>query len=164
MQHDEESVNFINIDELQQKMSDEEWLDDTYETIDYKPKNKKMKLRKRVRRKIQSDPSTRRTNVFQSPIKQEKSDHASKVEGVKNKDKFSTLGEYIAYKLRSLENTQTINNVQQIITTILWQAEYGIYDDNNAVRNFFFSFPENSKNDIQFLIPEEIVYDAENYE
>lgn len=50
------------------------------------------------------------------------------------KDEYSVFGEYIGNKLRKFKNPRTIGNLQQLITTILWQAEYGMYDNAEAVK------------------------------
>ncbi|XP_026763761.1 uncharacterized protein LOC113522281 isoform X1 [Galleria mellonella] len=108
--------------------SDEEWLeDDHYQT--YQPKRKKVAYRK-IKREIQTPP--RRTRETYRPVKYEKSPVIADITSYR--DEYSVFGEYVANKLRKFKVPRTRGNLQQLITTILWQAEYGTYDSANAVK------------------------------
>lgn len=111
--------------------SDEEWLEeDPYQITHietYEPKRKKMKYRK-IKREVASPtglpgfyvaPKAEKTVIFDDSHK---------------KDEYSIFGEYVANKLRKFKSPRTRGNLQQLITTILWQAEYGLYDDAEAVK------------------------------
>ncbi|XP_046972186.1 uncharacterized protein LOC124538950 isoform X2 [Vanessa cardui] len=114
--------------------SDEEWLnDELYETIEtYEPKRKRMKYRT-IKREVQTPPPSvpkyvvRNTNSYKKPER-------ILIDGGQRKDEYSVFGEYVANKLRKLKNNQARGNVQQLITTILWQSEYGLYDSMDTVK------------------------------
>ncbi|XP_026500181.1 uncharacterized protein LOC113403799 isoform X2 [Vanessa tameamea] len=114
--------------------SDEEWLnDELYETIEtYEPKRKRMKYRT-IKREVQTPPPSvpkyvvRNTNSYKKPER-------IIIDGGQRKDEYSVFGEYVANKLRKLKNNQARGNVQQLITTILWQSEYGLYDSMDTVK------------------------------
>ncbi|XP_050354569.1 uncharacterized protein LOC126776276 isoform X2 [Nymphalis io] len=114
--------------------SDEEWLnDELYETIEsYEPKRKRTKYRT-IKREVQTPPPNvpkyvvRNTNTYKKPER-------IIIDGSQRKDEYSVFGEYVANKLRKLKNSQARGNVQQLITTILWQSEYGLYDNMDTVK------------------------------
>lgn len=110
---------------------DEEWLEELYDKIDYQPKA--LKIKRRIKREVESD--TDYYTEANTPLKPE---HEPET-----KDECSAFGEYIATKLRKLKTARTRGNIQQIITTVLWQAEYGVYDNADTVRNLIFSFSPN---------------------
>ncbi|KAL0868300.1 hypothetical protein ABMA27_007828 [Loxostege sticticalis] len=137
--------------------SDEEWLEDPYANIDtYEPK------RKRVYRKIKREPQSppRRLSTYTpQTVKYDKTpilvDHPI------SRDEYTVFGEYVANKLRKFKGPRTRGNLQQLITTILWQAEYGAYDNAEAVKRvlmFTVQEPEQS-NDVETHIvqSEEVV-------
>ncbi|XP_059051049.1 uncharacterized protein LOC131845911 isoform X1 [Achroia grisella] len=107
--------------------SDEEWLvDDQYQTT-YTPTSKKVLYRK-IKREVQTPPRrlpSRPVNYEKSPVV---------IENTIYRDECSVFGEYVANKLRKLKVSRTRSNLQQLITTILWQAEYGTYDNANTVK------------------------------
>lgn len=113
--------------------SDEEWLnDEIYETVEtYEPKRKKLKY-KQIKREVETPPKLS-NYVVRSPVKYQKPERII-IDSSPKKDEYSVFGEYIANKLRKFKGSQTRGNVQQLITTILWQAEYGIYDNMDTVR------------------------------
>lgn len=112
--------------------TDEEWLeDDPYQITHietYEPKRKKMKYRK-IKREVASP--TGLPGFYVAP-KAEKT-HVI-YEDSQKKDEYSVFGEYVANKLRKFKTPRTRGNLQQLITTILWQAEYGLYDNAEAVK------------------------------
>lgn len=115
------------------QQSDEDWLvDDPYEithieTYEPKPKRKKMKYRQ-IKREVQSP--TGLPGFYVAP----KSDRKIIYEESKRQDEYTVFGEYIANKLRKFKMPKTRGNLQQLITTILWQAEYGMYDSADSVK------------------------------
>ncbi|XP_028037308.1 uncharacterized protein LOC114248301 isoform X3 [Bombyx mandarina] len=115
------------------QQSDEDWLvDDPYEithieTYEPKPKRKKMKYRP-IKREVQSP--TGLPGFYVAP----KSDRKIIYEESKRQDEYTVFGEYIANKLRKFKMPKTRGNLQQLITTILWQAEYGMYDSADSVK------------------------------
>ncbi|XP_021183284.3 uncharacterized protein LOC110371384 isoform X2 [Helicoverpa armigera] len=125
----EATINLVQ--QMHAVASDEEWLEeDPYQITHietYEPKRKKMKYRK-IKREVASPtglpgfyvaPKAEKTVIFDDSHK---------------KDEYSIFGEYVANKLRKFKSPRTRGNLQQLITTILWQAEYGLYDDAEAVK------------------------------
>lgn len=113
-----------------QQNSDEEWLvEDPYQITHietFEPTTKKMKYKK-VKREVPSPnglpgfymaPKANKTVIYEEP----------------RKDEYSVFGEYVANKLRKFNAPRTRGNLQQLITTILWQAEYGLYNNADAVK------------------------------
>ncbi|XP_038207381.1 uncharacterized protein LOC119829077 isoform X2 [Zerene cesonia] len=127
-QHDDDTEATINlVKQMENRGSDEEWLnDEVFETVEaYQPPKKKMKYRT-IKREVTSPP--RSTNYQRAP-------KVSKQIIIDNrKDEYSVFGEYVSNKLRKLKNNQTKSNIQQLITTILWQAEYGVYDSMETIK------------------------------
>ncbi|KAJ0172089.1 hypothetical protein K1T71_012062 [Dendrolimus kikuchii] len=113
--------------------SDEEWLEEDpyqithFETYEPKQKRKRMKLRK-IKREVTSP--TELPGFYATP----KANKSILYEEQPRKDEYSVFGEYIGNKLRKFKNPRTRGNLQQLITTILWQAEYGMYDNAEAVK------------------------------
>lgn len=111
--------------------TDEEWLEeDPYQITHietYEPKRKKMKYRK-IKREVASP--TGLPGFYVAP----KAEKTLIFEDSQNKDEYSVFGEYVANKLRKFKTPRTRGNLQQLITTILWQAEYGLYDNADAVK------------------------------
>lgn len=131
----EDNVATINlVKQMHNRNSGEEWLDDdpyqithieTYEPV---PKRKnKMKYR-RVKREVQSPSGLPGYYVAPKP------EQTVVYEDVNQSDEYSVFGEYVANKLRKVKSPRTRGNLQQLITTILWQAEYGMYDNASAVK------------------------------
>lgn len=112
--------------------SDEEWLEDEYNApVEiFEPKRKKTIYRK-IKREVVTPP--RRSSNYYA-VTSTKADKQNFVISDSRKDEYSVFGEYIANKLRKLKTPRTRSNIQQIVTTILWQAEYGLYDDADAVK------------------------------
>lgn len=114
-----------------EQQSDEEWLDeDPYQITHietYEPKPKRKRKYRTIKREVPSP--TGLPGYYTIP-------KADKVlfEDVNNKDEYSVFGEYVANKIRKVKTPRTRGNLQQLITTILWQAEYGLYDDVETVR------------------------------
>ncbi|CAB3228098.1 unnamed protein product [Arctia plantaginis] len=110
--------------------TDEEWLeDDPYQITHietYEPTKKKMKYSK-IKREVASP--TGLPGFYVAP-------KASKtfIYDDTKKDEYSVFGQYVANKLRKFNSPRTRGNLQQLITTILWQAEYGLYDNADAVK------------------------------
>ncbi|CAG5053539.1 unnamed protein product [Parnassius apollo] len=121
--------------------SDEEWLEDdwTHQVETYEPK-RKMKY-KQIKRELSSPMPTKRYIYSRKPsvTKSHQQPGRIPVENVVKKDEFSVFGEYIGNKLRKFKSYQTSVNVQQLITTILWQAEYGVYDNMESVKRVVLS-------------------------
>lgn len=116
--------------------SDEEWLEDDYNAPAeiFEPKRKKTLYRK-IKREVVSP--RRSSNYYaHANVKPEKQ-HV--IIDEPRKDEYSVFGEYIANKLRKFKAPRTRGNIQQLITTILWQAEYGLYDDADAVKRVLLS-------------------------
>lgn len=113
--------------------SAEEWLEeDPYqithiETFEPKPKRRRVKYHK-VKREIQSP--TDLPGFYAAP----KPDKIVYEEPQVRKDEYSVFGEYVANKLRKIKAPRTRGNLQQLITTLMWQAEYGMYDSAEAVK------------------------------
>uniref|UniRef100_A0A2A4JR82 BED-type domain-containing protein n=1 Tax=Heliothis virescens TaxID=7102 RepID=A0A2A4JR82_HELVI len=111
--------------------SDEEWLEeDPYQITHietYEPKRKKMKYRK-IKREVASP--TGLPGFYVAP----KAEKTVIYDDSHKKDEYSIFGEYVANKLRKFKTPRTRGNLQQLITTILWQAEYGLYDNADAVK------------------------------
>lgn len=114
-----------------EQQSDEEWLDeDPYQITHietYEPKMKRKKKYRTIKREVPSP--TGLPGYYTVP-------KAEKVifEDVNSKDEYSVFGEYVANKIRKIKTPRTRGNLQQLITTILWQAEYGVYDNADTVR------------------------------
>lgn len=110
--------------------SEEEWLeDDPYQITHietYEPTKKKMKYRK-IKREVASPTGLPGFYVAPKPSKTFIYDDSKK-------DEYSVFGQYVANKLRKFSSPRTRGNLQQLITTILWQAEYGLYDNAEAVK------------------------------
>lgn len=107
--------------------SDEEWLEDETTYTTYEPKRKKMTYRT-IKREVTTPPrrtSHMRTKPAPAPIL---------IDSSHLKDEYAVFGEYVANKLRKFKAPRTRGNLQQLITTILWQAEYGTYDSADAVK------------------------------
>lgn len=113
--------------------SAEEWLDeDPYqithiETFEPKAKRRRLKYRK-IKREVQSP--TDLPGFYVAP----KPDKIIYEEPQIRKDEYSVFGEYVANKLRKIKVPRTRGNLQQLITTLMWQAEYGMYDSAEAVK------------------------------
>ncbi|CAH2095774.1 unnamed protein product [Euphydryas editha] len=114
--------------------SDEEWLnDDLYETIEtYEPKRKRMKY-KSIKREVQSPPLSVPKYVVKNSTPYKKPERIF-IDSSPKKDEYSVFGDYVANKLRKLKNSQARGNVQQLISTILWQSEYGLYDSMDTIK------------------------------
>ncbi|CAH0731431.1 unnamed protein product, partial [Brenthis ino] len=114
--------------------SDEEWLnDDLYETVEtYEPQRKRMKYRK-IKREVTSPPAKPKYVVRNTTSNYQRPERII-IDGSPRKDEYSVFGDYIGNKLRKMNNQQARCNVQQLITTILWQAEYGLYDSMETVK------------------------------
>lgn len=114
--------------------SDEEWLnDDLYEPVEtYEPQRKRMKYRK-IKREVQSPPA-KPTFVVRNNSSNYQRPERIIIDGSQRKDEYSVFGEYVGNKLRKMGNVHARGNVQQLITTILWQAEYGLYDNMETVK------------------------------
>ncbi|XP_023948103.1 uncharacterized protein LOC112053062 isoform X2 [Bicyclus anynana] len=120
--------------------SDEEWLnEEVYE--EYQPKRKKTKYRT-IKREVLSPPPSNSKYRLLDPHGYTKQSHGySKpapervlVDSSHRKDEYSVFGEYVGNRLRKFKNSQVRGNLQQLITTILWQAEYGLYDNIETVK------------------------------
>lgn len=154
MENSETDIEQINNEEaetinLVQQMhdnrgSDEEWLEDDWTTDTFEPKRRKMKYRT-IKREIKSPTPTKKNyhyNHKPSVIKQisrPPQPGCITLDSPLKKDEFSVFGEYIGNKLRKFKSYQTSVNVQQLITTILWQAEYGVYDNMESVKRIVLS-------------------------
>ncbi|XP_026332303.1 uncharacterized protein LOC113239488 isoform X2 [Hyposmocoma kahamanoa] len=117
--------------------SDEEWLEDEYNNPAemYEPKRKKAIYRK-IKREVVTPP--RRSSNYYA-LTSAKAEKQHLIINDSRKDEYSVFGEYIANKLRKFKAPRTRGNIQQLITTILWQAEYGLYDDADAVKRVLMS-------------------------
>ncbi|XP_037962615.2 uncharacterized protein LOC119690823 isoform X2 [Plutella xylostella] len=118
--------------------NDEEWLEDdpyqTGRTESYEPKKKKVKTMK-VKREVISPPRRRESSYYQStPLPRKVDREIIYRDPPPIKDEYSVFGEYVANKLRKFKAPRTRGNIQQLITTILWQAEYGMYDNADSVK------------------------------
>lgn len=112
--------------------SGEEWLEDPFqithiETFEPQPKRRKIKYRK-IKRELKSPTGLPGYYAVPKAVKK------AHEESLSSKDEFSVFGEYVANKLRKLDNPRAIGNLQQLITTLLWQGEYGSYDTADAVK------------------------------
>ncbi|XP_022118211.1 uncharacterized protein LOC110995378 isoform X2 [Pieris rapae] len=123
--HDDDTQATINLVKQLHRGSDEEWLnEDVFDTVTqaYTPPQKKRKLYRKIKPEVISPAPTtyepRKQIIIQN----------------KRRDEYQAFGEYVSNKLRKLNNNQTQSNVQQLITTILWQAEYGVYDNMDTVK------------------------------
>ncbi|XP_045779232.1 uncharacterized protein LOC123876878 isoform X2 [Maniola jurtina] len=118
----------------QMQASDEEWLnEEIYETVDYKPKRKK-KYRTIKREVLTPPPSAPKYRVVQNPAYSKPMPECVVVDKSQKKDEYCVFGEYVGNRLRKFKNPQVRGNVQQLISTILWQAEYGLYDNMETVK------------------------------
>ncbi|XP_014354579.2 uncharacterized protein LOC106707691 [Papilio machaon] len=130
------------MNEHERQNSDEEWLEDEWiET--YEPKRNKLKYR-RVKREVTSptSPKSVRSYAFNRKPPTFKTNTHPRLSAVTTevrKDEYAVFGEYIGNKLRKFKSYQTSVNVQQLITTILWQAEYGVYDNIESVKRIVLS-------------------------
>lgn len=116
--------------------SDEEWLEDEWiET--YEPNNR-VKYR-RVKREVTTPTSPKSVRSYAFNRKPTTKAQGRLTAVAAKKDEYSVFGEYIANKLRKFKSYQTSVNVQQLITTILWQAEYGVYDNIESVKRIVLS-------------------------
>ncbi|KAF9791383.1 hypothetical protein SFRURICE_014095, partial [Spodoptera frugiperda] len=125
----EATINLVR--QMHAGNTDEEWLEeDPYQITHietYEPKRKKMKYRK-IKREVASP--TGLPGFYVAP----KAEKTVIYEDTQKKDEYSVFGEYVANKLRKFKTPRTRGNLQQLITTILWQAEYGLYDNADAVK------------------------------
>lgn len=128
--------------------SDEEWLEDEYNNAAeiFEPKRKKSMYRK-IKREIVTPP--RHSSNYYTLAKS-KAEKQHVIINDPRKDEYSVFGEYIANKLRKFKAPRTRGNIQQLITTILWQAEYGLYDDAEAVKRVLMS-------SVQVIEPEQTI-------
>ncbi|XP_045454725.1 uncharacterized protein LOC123664170 isoform X2 [Melitaea cinxia] len=115
--------------------SDEEWLnDDLYETIEtYEPKRKRVKYRT-IKREVQTPPRSVPKYVVRNSTSYKKPERIVIDSSSPKKDEYSVFGDYVANKLRKLKNSHSRGNVQQLISTILWQSEYGLYDNMDTIK------------------------------
>ncbi|CAH0760688.1 unnamed protein product [Diatraea saccharalis] len=115
--------------------SDEEWLEeDPYtnahiEAYEQKPKRQYRKIKREVQ-----TPPRRMSTYTPHKVSFEKPSPIIIEESTQSRDEYSVFGEYVANKLRKFKAPRTRGNLQQLITTILWQAEYGTYDNADAVK------------------------------
>lgn len=107
----------------------EEWLEIPFEAITEKPKRE---LKRKIKQEYNESPIH---TSYYMPTKQRSNVDIED----RRKDEYSTFGEYIANKLRKVKSPRTRGNIQQIITTVLWQAESGAYDHTDSVKNLFFA-------------------------
>lgn len=141
----EDEISTINlVKEYEKRASEEEWLEDPFQNMDetYKSKQRKIKLKRRVKQEYEeSTPSRLPKYLLGSTVKYEKSapERTIIVNDSPKKDEYSIFGEYIANKLRKFKTPRTRGNLQQIITTVLWQAEYGAYEQADSVKKLFFN-------------------------
>lgn len=130
-ENDEATINLVRQMHADQN-TDEEWLEeDPYvthiETYEPKQKRKKMKYRT-IKREVSSPTSL--PGFYVAPNAESTIVH----EAVPRKDEYSVFGEYVGDKLRKFKNPRTRGNLQQLITTLIWQAEYGMYDSVESVK------------------------------
>ncbi|XP_059051847.1 uncharacterized protein LOC131846530 isoform X2 [Achroia grisella] len=136
---------------------DEEWLeDDQYQTT-YEPKRKKL-LYKKIKREVRTPPR----KVPYRPAKNEKR-HVV-MDGTSYRDEYTVFGDYVANKLRKFKTPHTRGNLQQLITTMLWQAEYGMYDDANSVKKVLMYSIQDSEAETSLInnIQDEQVIEQDN--
>lgn len=119
------------------KESDEEWLEDPFQTAQvdsYEVPRKKRAMK--IKREPRS-PSSRLSRLQSSQLYDNDLNERTIIipaEPQPAKDEYSVFGEYIANKMRKFKSPRTRGNLQQVITTMLWQAEYGVYDNSDAVK------------------------------
>lgn len=110
--------------------SDEEWLESDYND----PTEIFASKRKKTDYNIKTEGLTRpRRSSNYYELTNDKTEERVIIDESRN-DEYSVFGEYIANKLRKLKAPRTRSNVQQLIATIVWQAEYGHYDDAASVQ------------------------------
>lgn len=128
--------------------TDEEWLEDEYNTPAeiFEPKRKKRIYRK-IKREVVTPPH-RPSNYYTLANASAEKQHV--IVNDSRRDEYSVFGEYIANKLRKFKAPRTRGNIQQLITTILWQAEYGLYNDADAVKRVLMS-------SVQVIEPEQTI-------
>ncbi|KAJ2954895.1 hypothetical protein O0L34_g3217 [Tuta absoluta] len=133
--------------------SDEEWLEEDYVQLDMFEQTPKKTYRK-IKREVVT-PTCQSPTLRYMPYSSSKPQKAERIiiEDPK-KDEYAVFGEYIANKLRKFKAPRTRGNIQQIITTILWQAEYGLFDDAEAVKRVLMSSMHYSDVDQQSTIHE----------
>lgn len=124
------------IEEVQAKESDEEWLEDNFqstqdESYEVPVPLKKIKIKREVRSPL-VQRSRRQSIVYAQDIGSNTLFIPDDPPSVQ--DEYSVFGEYIAKKMRKFKSPRTRGNLQQAITTMLWQAEYGMYDSSDAVK------------------------------
>ncbi|CAH4027617.1 uncharacterized protein LOC123709260 isoform X2 [Pieris brassicae] len=123
--HDDDTQATINLVKQLHRGSDEEWLnEDVFDTVTetYTQPQKKRKIYRKIKREVISPAPTTYEPKKQIIIQNNR------------RDEYHAFGEYVSNKLRKFNNNQTQSNVQQLITTILWQAEYGVYDNMDTVK------------------------------
>ncbi|CAK1545431.1 unnamed protein product [Leptosia nina] len=125
-EHDEETINLVK---QMHGGSDEEWLnEDVFETVEaYQPQKKRRMSYKSIKREVTSPQPL--TTSYSRPTPTTK-----RVIINNRRDEYQTFGEYVGNKLRKFKNNETRSNVQQLITTILWQAEYGVYNNMETIK------------------------------
>ncbi|XP_028166322.1 uncharacterized protein LOC114357072 isoform X2 [Ostrinia furnacalis] len=112
--------------------SDEEWLEeDHYAAVDTTFEPKRKRVYRKIKREVITPPPQRRSSTYvphtiKTPLILDQS--------TSFRDEYAVFGEYVANKLRKFKGPRTRGNLQQLITTILWQAEYGTYDNADAVK------------------------------
>ncbi|XP_073959174.1 uncharacterized protein isoform X2 [Choristoneura fumiferana] len=127
---------------------DEEWLEEeAYQTIEPQTKRRRMPYKK-IKREIESPPRrmSHKTNAYIPNSMLYEQPERLIIQEPQRKDEYSVFGEYVANKLRKVKLPKTRGNLQQLITTILWQAEYGMYDTADAVKRVL-SFSVNDDDD-----------------
>lgn len=116
--------------------ADEEWLEEeAYQTIEAPIKRRRMSYKK-IKREIESPPrrmSHKPNSYIPNSMLYEQPERLI-IQDPQKKDEYSVFGEYVANKLRKVKLPKTRGNLQQLITTILWQAEYGMYDTADSVK------------------------------
>lgn len=132
-EHEDNEATINLVRQIHNPGSDEEWLEEDYHTVEsFQPKRKQVQYRK-IKRELVSPPRAAHTVNYNRTAP--KSDNIEHVIVSAKKDEYSVFGEYIANKLRKFNTPRTRGNIQQLITTILWQAEYGVYDDPESVKH-----------------------------
>ncbi|XP_063382428.1 uncharacterized protein LOC134668869 isoform X2 [Cydia fagiglandana] len=132
------------------RATDEEWLEEeTYQTVEPTKKRRKMPF-KQIKRELESPP--RRLSYKPKPQLQYEPEQI--VYQVPSKDEYTVFGEYVANKLRKVKLPKTRGNLQQLITTILWQAEYGMYDSAEAVKRVL-NYSIEDKNEETMVVVEQ---------
>ncbi|CAF4920319.1 unnamed protein product [Pieris macdunnoughi] len=123
--HDDDTQATINLVKQLHRGSNEEWLnDDAFDSVTetYTKPQKKRKIYRKIKQEVISPPPTTFEPKKQIIIQNNR------------RDEYHAFGEYVSNKLRKFDNNQTRSNIQQLITTILWQAEYGVYDNMDTVK------------------------------